>query len=513
MGWPSREQCPVGRGRNWGSSLCRCCCSWGSFYFEVKVGPLAAQNCGPDRQAASCLAAQVPALGVKGWGTCKTMRDVVREFGEEYAISEHNALAPCLRVGFCSRLSPPRAPIGSNPFGYAIGSYCELPHGRERRHRERCACSCTSCKESCSSKGDLRVPEGGGALLETVRGAPRRRGLFVVTRGRRKRLKPSLISFPLQGATAAADGASEASRIGGNAGGDALEGGPSSTDTDMRGPPPLGSAAEEDPAAAALDEAVAAAAGSLAANSKGGGCCACGCAVCGGDSDEYAASGVPPPLQEGDIVGCFIHLPGRPPVALEDPRGRTNLWPFLQQGLLCDVTHDSTLPEGVPYPSSFISFSVNGRLYHRALGPLLCCELHPAVSLFNGASATINLGPHFAYLPAALQRHFRPAQEMLTSVYPLKHDLVKFYLLAADSLSGADGTQEGAEDGKQHPKRLRTLAEVEGMKDEPQEGPIPLQQQGPLRFVPFDEDTHLRKLKAAAPQFPPSAAPVSQQQN
>ncbi|XP_026191495.1 uncharacterized protein LOC34624467 [Cyclospora cayetanensis] len=243
------------------------------------------------------------------------------------------------------------------------------------------------------------------AARATVRGAPRRRGLFVVTRGRRKRLKPSLISFPLQGATAAADGASEASRIGGNAGGDALEGGPSSTDTDMRG------------------------------------CCACGCAVCGGDSDEYAASGVPPPLQEGDIVGCFIHLPGRPPVALEDPRGRTNLWPFLQQGTCA------------------------------------------------------------------------PAQEMLTSVYPLKHDLVKFYLLAADSLSGADGTQEGAEDGKQHPKRLRTLAEVEGMKDEPQEGPIPLQQQGPLRFVPFDEDTHLRKLKAAAPQFPPSAAPVSQQQN
>lgn len=76
-------------------------------------------------------------------------------------------------------------------------------------------------------------------------------------------------------------------------------------------------------------------------------------------------------------------------------------------GLLCDVTHESTLPKGVIYPRSFISFSVNGCVYHRVLGPLLCCELHPAVSLFNGASATLNLGPNFAFLPRELRRYFR----------------------------------------------------------------------------------------------------------
>lgn len=97
---------------------------------------------------------------------------------------------------------------------------------------------------------------------------------------------------------------------------------------------------------------------------------------------------------------------------------------------------------------------------------------------------------------------------MLTSVYPLKHDLVKFYLLAADSNSSGKNSREDEADANRSSKRLRTIAEVEGMKDEAPDG----QQQQPLRFVPFDEATHLRKLKAAAPQFPSCSASMQHQQ-
>ncbi|CDJ40041.1 hypothetical protein, conserved [Eimeria tenella] len=491
-------------GRNWGSSLSRCCCSWGSFYFEVKVGPLGPHSgSGPSGNIVYA-ADQVPNLPIKGWGPAKTTKQVAMEYEDEFVVGPHNALGPCLRIGVSSRLSPPLAPLGSNPFGYAIGSYCEIPQQRELESslsEERCSCSCSTCGNICNNKPS---PSDTPSLrdIKLVRGAPRRRGLFVVTRGRRKRLKRSDVFFPMQppcDEPLGPQGSTEAV--------EAVEGGNAAQHLS----PPTDEASD-DLAAAALDAATSAAAANVYAGSRKGRLCRCGCTACGdpyGDASRAShMSAAAPALRDGDIVGCFVHLPGRPPATLEDPRGRPSLWRFLQQGLLCDVTHESTLPKGVIYPRSFISFSVNGCVYHRVLGPLLCCELHPAVSLFNGASATLNLGPNFAFLPRELRRYFRPAREMLTSVYPLKHDLVKFYLLAADSNSSGKNSREDEADANRSSKRLRTIAEVEGMKDEAPDG----QQQQPLRFVPFDEATHLRKLKAAAPQFPSCSASMQHQQ-
>ncbi|KAL8275991.1 hypothetical protein Esti_000107 [Eimeria stiedai] len=537
-------------GLNWGSALARCCCSWGSYYFEVTVaglGPSAAnEEEAPSRGAPipHGPAAQVPPLAVRGWDHCKTARDVAKEFEEEIVVRGHNAWGPCLRVGWGSRLASPGAPLGSNPFAYAIGSYCELPcveqqqQQRQQQERPRCCCGCSSCSDTCGSSvtggsssrrdrgrggsaGDgAEAPldeEGATADLGTVRGAPRKRGLFVINRGIRRRLKLSPVCFERQAHWDRTQRIPEAGQ-----GGQQQQQQQQHNEalTGLRaGQPPSHHPASEatDCAAAALDAlaaATAAAARGAAAAGAARGCC-CSCSVCGGaPNPPPSAAGRAPPLRVGDVVGCFVHLPGRPPAALEDPRGRASLWPFLQQGLLCDVTHESTLPRGVVHPSSFVSFSVNGRLYHKAYSPLLCCELHPAVSLFNGASAALNLGPCFAFLPSVLKQHFRPAQEMLTSVYPLKADLVKFYLLAADSSSSnsyssssssSDGLREGSS-----PKRLRTIAEVDGLKDETP--PQQQQQQQPLRFVPFDEATHMRKLHAAAPQLPSLASATQQQQ-
>ena len=72
-------------GRNWGSALARCCCSWGSYYFEVKVGPLGpprgGPSGGPPSEGIECgfLAAdQVMDLPVKGWGEAKTIKEVAK---------------------------------------------------------------------------------------------------------------------------------------------------------------------------------------------------------------------------------------------------------------------------------------------------------------------------------------------------------------------------------------------------------------------------------------------------
>lgn len=159
-----------------------------------------------------------------------------------------------------------------------------------------------------------------------MRGAPSRRGLFVVTRGRRKRLKRSDIFFPMQPPSdepLGPQGSTEAV--------EAVEGGSAGQHLS----PPTDEASD-DLAAAALDAATAAAAANVDAGSRKGGLCRCGCAACG---DPYAGasrashmSAAAPALRDGDIVGCFVHLPGRPPATLEDPRGRPSLWRFLQQG-------------------------------------------------------------------------------------------------------------------------------------------------------------------------------------
>ncbi|PHJ23496.1 spry domain-containing related, partial [Cystoisospora suis] len=165
-------------------------------------------------------------------------------------------------------------------------------------------------------------------------------------------------------------------------------------------------------------------------------------------------------LKEGDVVGCYIHLPGDEPYAvLDDPRGLAQLWTFLQQGLLCDVTNDATLPIPVKYEGSFVSFSVNGVLFPRCFSRLNSIEFHPAVSVYNGASARLNLGPSFKYLSPAERAIFRPACFMESSMYPLKLDLVKFWIL-----SNQTETVRDPQSGCTY-RRQRTLAEVDGEWD------------------------------------------------
>ena len=278
-----------------------------------------------------------------------------QEYGDEFIVEGHNSLGPCLRVGFGSRLAQPRAPLGSNPYGYAIGSYCEVTQMEDQQQQQRrcsCSCCCKTCPDTPSSSSSS---SSSSRDFGVVRGAPRHRGLFVITRGRRRRLKHSLISFPFEESlddslsarkTNLEDSAEETEEGGGTEGLRANDGCfPSSRTKTPREQERTHQTQRtdeqhEDPAAAALDAAAAAATAATAAAAGGRGpCCSCGCVVCGGGSGPHRGDGgrrnlsdLAPPLKEGDIVGCFIHLPGRPPVALEDPRGKQQLWTFLQQG-------------------------------------------------------------------------------------------------------------------------------------------------------------------------------------
>ncbi|KYF40711.1 hypothetical protein TGARI_262850 [Toxoplasma gondii ARI] len=432
------------------------------------------------------------AFPVVGWGSCRTLKNVCDEHPERFLTAGVDSLAPGVRVGWGTRLSNFLAPIGSNCFGYSISSFS--PHPAPLRARALWCSDAAATAEGAFPRGEEeRLSSPARAAAASAEHCSLRRSflrrerrennpLFVVQAGRRRTLRRGF-RLPEAGishlrltstrakekreqahgacsegearpthhsegvsasedrererkkraSTSPAPPQSEKPRHGLSNGTTADENalGPEERETQEETPePPRGEAATKEDA---TEE----------------------------DAKEKEAlllwEEAQDRLKEGDVVGCYIHLPGdEPPAILDDPRGLAQLWTFLQQGLLCDVTNDASLPRAIPYPDSFVSFSVNGLLFPRCFRDLCTAEFHPAVSLFNGASASLNLGPEFQFLSPAERRVFRPACEMPLSMYPLKEDLVKFWLLSPQTETVTDPVFQCTY------RRQRTLAEVEG---------------------------------------------------
>ncbi|PFH37800.1 hypothetical protein BESB_001420 [Besnoitia besnoiti] len=416
---------------------------------------------------------------VVGWGICRTLKNVLEEHPESFLSNGIDGVAPCVRVGWGSRLSNFLAPVGTNCFGYALSSYSPhafrepSPAAQTSGAASRASLSALPCASLRAGKTTaLSHASAPSTSHATPPLCPARGGnshsLFVVNSGKRKRLRRGFL-LPQAGSAHVrllSSGAKtrppeDAARTqvpkAPVAPGAARQMSPSQGDTDGR----------------TGDNGLhAEAAGAPAGDSV---CGASGRQVRATEACENGDGPLPPSrwldedealppweevdegLKEGDVVGCYIHLPGdEPPASLDDPRGLAQLWTFLQQGLLCDVTNDSTLPRAVRYPKSFVSFSLNGALFPRCFHDINTAEFHPAVSVFNGASATINLGPDFQFLSGRERAIFRPACELGISMYPLKLDLVKFWLLSAQSEIVVDPETQCAY------RRQRTLAEVDG---------------------------------------------------
>ncbi|CAA9990243.1 conserved Plasmodium protein, unknown function [Plasmodium knowlesi strain H] len=99
------------------------------------------------------------------------------------------------------------------------------------------------------------------------------------------------------------------------------------------------------------------------------------------------------PIKVGDIIGCYLNLKNKNTYNF-DPRSDKKLYEYLQNGILCDPKDPPILKKN--YGSS-IFFSLNGQIKKNAFVDIYEGFYHPSVSLYMGASAKINLGPHFAY--------------------------------------------------------------------------------------------------------------------
>ncbi|GAB65131.1 hypothetical protein PCYB_051490 [Plasmodium cynomolgi strain B] len=99
------------------------------------------------------------------------------------------------------------------------------------------------------------------------------------------------------------------------------------------------------------------------------------------------------PIKVGDIIGCYLNLKNKNTYNF-DPRSDKKLYEYLQNGILCDPKDPPMLKKN--YGSS-IFFSLNGQIKKNAFVDIYEGFYHPSVSLYMGASAKINLGPHFAY--------------------------------------------------------------------------------------------------------------------
>ncbi|EEA07373.1 SPRY domain-containing protein [Cryptosporidium muris RN66] len=111
------------------------------------------------------------------------------------------------------------------------------------------------------------------------------------------------------------------------------------------------------------------------------------------------------PLNTGDIVGCFITL-NNTSYDLPDPLTRPELHPFVEMGLLCNP---DKLPPIIIDKGSKVQFSVNGKVLETNYTDIPAGFYHPALSLYMGATAVINIGPEFNYTPNV---HFLPICKM-----------------------------------------------------------------------------------------------------
>uniref|UniRef100_A0A8C9H4F3 B30.2/SPRY domain-containing protein n=1 Tax=Piliocolobus tephrosceles TaxID=591936 RepID=A0A8C9H4F3_9PRIM len=99
------------------------------------------------------------------------------------------------------------------------------------------------------------------------------------------------------------------------------------------------------------------------------------------------------PFKINDVIGCYLYLKNKNTYNF-DPRSENRLYEFIQGGMLCDPQNPPRLKKN---HGSYIFFSLNGLIKRNAFYSVYEGFYHPAVSLYMGASARINLGPHFKY--------------------------------------------------------------------------------------------------------------------
>lgn len=102
------------------------------------------------------------------------------------------------------------------------------------------------------------------------------------------------------------------------------------------------------------------------------------------------------PFREGDVIGCFLHLPETVP-QVNDPKSEVVVY----KGALYAV--DEAAPEPQPVPGSIVAFSRNGAAQGVAFRDIVAGKYFPAVSMFTlphqkaGATVMLNFGPGFKH--------------------------------------------------------------------------------------------------------------------
>lgn len=115
-----------------------------------------------------------------------------------------------------------------------------------------------------------------------------------------------------------------------------------------------------------------------------------------GRSRPYANQSLPP----GCTVGVVLVVPPAEEECLADCQHLERDWPPLRLGQY-HVRQDASR-------TGTIAFSVDGHDYGVAFTNVYVGKYYPAVSMFGGAAATMNLGPTFAFAPAGV----RPACQL-----------------------------------------------------------------------------------------------------
>lgn len=117
--------------------------------------------------------------------------------------------------------------------------------------------------------------------------------------------------------------------------------------------------------------------------------------------------------KNGDVLGVSIYLP---PIYRRP--GDCEVSPELMKRLWNPAKMDSYMPFKTSpceiLPKSYIEYFHNGQSQGRVFENLLVGKYHPAISLFDGASATVNFGPHFAVKYGTGSRPFSKVTEVNT---------------------------------------------------------------------------------------------------
>ncbi|BDA44791.1 Set1/Ash2 histone methyltransferase complex subunit ASH2 [Coccomyxa sp. Obi] len=124
--------------------------------------------------------------------------------------------------------------------------------------------------------------------------------------------------------------------------------------------------------------------------------------------EDYGA-----PFAEGDVIGCFLHMPegGRP---MES--GKEDVWRLKNRLVIAEQPEQ----EAKSLAGSVVAFTKNGEFQGVAFRDITEGTYYPAASLYTlpeqteGATVTFNFGPDFAFPPPAVEGCLpaRPVSEL-----------------------------------------------------------------------------------------------------